>query len=116
MTTNTLKKLNRRRARVRATVTGTTDRPRLSVKITLRHVVAQVIDDSKGKTLAYVTTVSHKDAKGNMTERAALVGTQVADAAKKVKVKRVVFDRNGRIYHGRLAALADAARKEGLEF
>jgi large subunit ribosomal protein L18 len=116
MANATLDKLNRRRARVRATVTGSTARPRLSVKISLSHVIAQIVDDSKGHTLAYVSTVGHKDAKGTMTEKAAWVGEQIAALAKAKKVKQVVFDRNGRIYHGRLAALADAARKNGLEF
>ncbi|MDF2461126.1 MAG: rplR [Candidatus Saccharibacteria bacterium] len=104
MANATLDKLNRRRARVRATVTGSTARPRLSVKISLSHVIAQIVDDSKGHTLAYVSTVGH------------WVGEQIAALAKAKKVKQVVFDRNGRIYHGRLAALADAARKNGLEF
>lgn len=116
MANTTLVKLNRRRARVRATVSGTAARPRLSVKITLRHIVAQVIDDTTGKTLAYTSTVGHKDAKGTMTEKAVWVGEQVAAGAKKAKVTQVVFDRNGHIYHGRLHALADAARKAGLEF
>ena len=116
MANATLDKLNRRRARVRATVTGTTSRPRLSVKISLSHVIAQIVDDTKGHTLAYVSTVGHKDAKGSMTDKAAWAGEQIAALAKTKKVTRVVFDRNGRIYHGRLAALADAARKNGLEF
>lgn len=107
--------LNRRRARVRKMVTGTTARPRLSVKITLGHVIAQVIDDSKGTTLAYVSTVGTKQT-GTMTEKAAWVGAEVAAKAKSKKVKQVVFDRNGRIYQGRLHALAEAARKAGLEF
>ncbi len=115
MTNTTLNKLNRRRARVRATVSGTPVRPRLSIKITLTHVVAQVIDDTKGVTLAYVSTVG-KDAKGSMTDKAMWVGEQIAAAAIAKKVKQVVFDRNGRIYHGRLHALAEAARKAGLEF
>jgi large subunit ribosomal protein L18 len=115
MTTTSLEKLNRRRLRVRATVSGTPARPRLSVKITLSHVVAQLIDDTKQQTLAYVTTVG-ADVKGNMTDKAVWAGSQIAEAAKKKKIKRVVFDRNGRIYHGRLHALADAARKSGLEF
>ena len=116
MANTTLTKLNRRRARVRATVTGTTERPRLSVKISLSNIIAQIIDDSKSTTLAYASTVGHKEAKGNMTEKAAWVGGQIAAAAKAKKIKQVVFDRNGRIYHGRLHALAEAARQNGLEF
>jgi large subunit ribosomal protein L18 len=109
-------KIQRRRARVRSVISGTPERPRLSVKITLSHIIAQVIDDTKGRTLAYATTVAHKDAKGNMTEKAVWVGEQIAAAAKAKKIKQVVFDRNGRLYHGRLHALAEAARKSGLEF
>ncbi len=112
---NALQQLQRRRARVRAKVSGTPERPRLSVSISLRHVVAQLIDDTKGHTLALVSTVG-SDAKGTMTDKAAWVGEQIAAKAKAKKVKTVIFDRNGRIYHGRLAALADAARKAGLEF
>jgi large subunit ribosomal protein L18 len=116
MTNSSLTKLNRRRARVRATVSGTIARPRLSVKITLRHIIAQIIDDTTGRTLATATTVGKKDLKGTMTEKATLIGEQIAAAAKKSKVTQVVFDRNGRIYHGRLHALAEAARQKGLEF
>ncbi|HSX31818.1 MAG TPA: 50S ribosomal protein L18 [Candidatus Saccharimonadales bacterium] len=105
-----------RKHRVRSTVTGTAERPRLSVHISNKHIIAQVIDDTSGKTLAYVTTVSSKAAKGSMIERAAWVGEEVAKKAKTAKVKSVVFDRGGRIYHGRVQALADAARKTGLEF
>jgi large subunit ribosomal protein L18 len=115
MTNSTLTSRNRRHARVRATVIGTVERPRLSVKITLSHIVAQIINDQTGKTLAYVTTVG-ADQKGTMTEKATWVGEQIAAAGKKAKVSKVVFDRGGRIYHGRLHALADAARKQGLEF
>ena len=116
MSNTTLTKLNRRRARVRATVSGTTERPRLSVKITNTHIIAQVVNDSKGATVAYVSTVGQKGANGSMTAKAAWVGEQIAAAAKAKKVKKVVFDRGGRIYHGRLHALAEAARKNGLEF
>jgi large subunit ribosomal protein L18 len=116
MINQTLAKLNRRRARVRSKVSGTPARPRLSVKITLTHVTAQIIDDTTGKTLAYASTVGHKDAKGNLTEKATWAGEQIAAAAQANKIKQVVFDRNGRIYHGRLHALAEAARAKGLEF
>lgn len=112
------KLLNRalRKNRVRATVSGTTERPRLSVHVSNRHITAQVIDDVQGKTVAFVSTVGSKAAKGSMTERAEWVGTEVAKKAKAAKVKAVVFDRGGSIYHGRVQALADAARKAGLEF
>lgn len=105
-----------RSARVRATVSGTTERPRLAVSVSNRHIIAQVIDDSTHKTVAYVSTVGAKDAKGTMTERAAWVGEQIAKKAKAVKVTKVVFDRGSKLYHGRVASLADAARKAGLEF
>lgn len=115
MMTNAIEQLERRRARVRAKVNGTPERPRLSVKITDRHITAQVIDDTKGTTSAYATTVG-REIKGTMTERAAVIGDEVAKQAKGKKITKVVFDRNGRIYHGRLHALAEAARKAGLEF
>jgi len=105
-----------RKHRVRATVSGTAERPRLSVHISNRHITAQVIDDTIGKTLAYVSTVSSKAAKGSMSERAAWVGTEIAKKAAAAKVKTIVFDRGSHIYHGRVAALADAARNAGLEF
>ena len=111
------KLLNRslRRQRVRAKVSGTTARPRLTVTISNTHVSAQIIDDTAQSTLAAATTVGTKQT-GTMTERAAWVGTELAKKASKLKIKAVVFDRNGRQYAGRLKALADAARKEGLEF
>ena len=105
-----------RARRVRAKVSGTTERPRLSVNISNRHIIAQVIDDSTHKTIAYVSTVGIKAATGNMTERATWVGTEIAKKAKAAKVKAVVFDRGSRLYHGRMHALAEAARKAGLEF
>jgi large subunit ribosomal protein L18 len=87
----------------------------LAVTITLRHIVAQLIDDTEGKTLAYVTTVK-QDVKGPMTDKAVWVGEQIAAKAKAKKITKVVLDRRGRIYHGRLHALAEAARNAGLEF
>lgn len=111
-----LRKQWQRKHRVRATVSGTAERPRLSVHISNKHITAQVIDDESGKTLAYATTVGAKAAKGTMKERAAWVGQEVAKKAIAAKVKKVVFDRGGHIYHGRVAALADAARNAGLEF
>lgn len=116
---NALKlKLNRlklRKNRVRSVVSGTADRPRLSVSISNTHVSAQIIDDETGKTIVAATTVGSKAA-GTMTEKAATVGTDIAKKAKAKKVTKVVFDRNGRKYHGRVKALAEAARAGGLEF
>ncbi len=108
--------LARRKHRVRAKVIGTTERPRLSVFISNQHVTAQIIDDSAHKTLVYVTTVGKKSATGTMTERATAIGTELGKKAKAAKITKVVFDRGGRLYHGRIKALADAARAEGLEF
>lgn len=104
-----------RKNRVRARVNGAADRPRLTVFISNKHVSAQIIDDTKGITIVSATTVGTKLA-GSMTELAAKVGSDIAKKAKKAKINAVVFDRNGRQYAGRLSALADAARKEGLEF
>lgn len=104
-----------RKGRVRAKISGTHERPRLSVTISNKHVSAQLIDDIKQHTVAASTTVGSKQT-GPLSEQAAFVGTDIAKKAKKAKITTVVFDRNGRQYAGRLAALADAARKEGLEF
>lgn len=104
-----------RAKRTRAKIHGTADRPRLAVHFSNLHITAQVIDDDKKVTLAYVTTVGTK-ATGSMTERAAKVGTEIAKKAKAAKVSKVVFDRGAKLYAGRMSALADAARKEGLEF
>ena len=110
-----LRNANRRSNRVRTTVQGTSERPRLSVNISNLHITAQVVDDSQGLTLAYATTVGKKLA-GNMTQKATEVGKEIATKAKKAKVKQVSFDRGSRKYHGRIKALADAAREGGLEF
>jgi large subunit ribosomal protein L18 len=104
-----------RKNRVRAKVGGTADRPRLTVFISHLHVSAQLVDDVTGATLVAATTVGQKST-GTMTEKAAAVGADLAKKATKKGIKLAVFDRNGRRYAGRLAALADAARKGGLEF
>jgi len=113
----TKKLLNRslRSRRVRAKVSGTTERPRLTVTISNKHVSAQLIDDVTKQTVAASSTVGTKQT-GTMTEQAAFVGSDIAKKAIKSKITSVVFDRNGRQYAQRLSALADAARKEGLEF
>ena len=105
-----------RKHRVRATVEGTAERPRMSVHISNAHVTAQIIDDAAQNTLAYVSTIGNKSATGTMTEKAAWVGTEIAKKAKAKKVAQVVFDRGSKLYHGRVKALADAARNGGLEF
>jgi large subunit ribosomal protein L18 len=111
-----LRNSKQRQKRIRSTVIGTTERPRLAVKITNLHITAQIIDDSTHKTLAYATTVGKKGLKGTMTEKATSIGEEIGKLGKSAKVKKVVFDRGGKLYHGRVAALADAARKSGLEF
>ena len=110
----------RRHARVRKTVAGTPQRPRLAVYRSLTHIYAQVIDDGSGKTLAAASTLS-ADLKGtldagNKTDAAKKVGTLIAKICLDKKVDKVVFDRNGYLYHGRVKALADAAREAGLAF
>ena len=105
-----------RKRRIRSTIHGAAERPRLSVFISNTHVTAQLIDDTTHRTLAYVSTVGRKDNTGTMTEKATWVGAEIAKKAKAAKVSRVVFDRGGKLYHGRVKALADAARNAGLEF
>lgn len=105
-----------RKNRVRASVNGTAERPRLSVYVSNMHIHAQIVDDTTGKTLVASTTATTKDAKGSKSDRAAWVGKDIAAKAKKAHITKVVFDRNGRKYHGRLKSLADAAREGGLEF
>ena len=106
---------NLRKQRVRQSVSGSTERPRLSIFISNLHGHAQVIDDTTGKTLASSTSVT-SNTKGNLSAKAAWVGDDIAKKAKKAKISKVVLDRNGRKYHGRLKASADAARAGGLEF
>lgn len=104
-----------RKNRTRAKIHGTAERPRLCVHISNVHITAQIINDDKGATLAYATTVGSK-ATGTKTEKSAAIGTEIAKKAQKAKISKVVFDRGSRLYAGRMSALAEAARKEGLEF
>jgi large subunit ribosomal protein L18 len=117
MIKRTDRKINRlkRHKRVRVHVTGTKERPRLAVFKSLNHVYAQLIDDAASHTLASASTVELKG-KGNGMDEAAKVGTAIAAKAKAAGVSSVVFDRGGFLYHGRIKALADAAREAGLEF
>ena len=101
--------------RTRAKIHGTAERPRLSVNVSNKHITAQLIDDDKGSTLAYATTVGSK-LTGTKTELAAKIGAELGKKAKTAKIKKAVFDRGSKLYAGRMSALADAARKEGLEF
>jgi large subunit ribosomal protein L18 len=101
--------------RTRSTLHGTSDRPRLSVNISNMHISAQIINDDESITLCAATTIGSK-LTGTMTEKAAVVGSEIAKKAKTSKVTKVVFDRGNKKYHGRIKALADAARAEGLEF
>jgi large subunit ribosomal protein L18 len=108
----------RRHFRLRKKVAGTETRPRLAVFRSNKHIVAQVIDDRAGRTLAAASTLE-ADLRGGATsniDAATTVGRLVAERAKAAGVEQVVFDRGGNIYHGRVAALADAARAAGLEF
>lgn len=106
----------RRHARVRAKVSGTADCPRLSVFRSNKHIHAQVIDDVRGVTLASASSVQLKLEHGGNIEAAKKVGEAVAKAALEAGITKVVFDRSGYIYHGRIEALADAARAAGLKF
>ena len=101
--------------RTRAKIHGTAERPRLTVHISNLNITTQVIDDDKQATLAYATTVGKK-LKGSKSEKAAEIGAEIAKAAKKANINKVVFDRGSKLYAGRMSALAEAARKEGLEF
>jgi large subunit ribosomal protein L18 len=105
----------RRHRRIRVSLSGTTQRPRLNVFRSLQHIYAQVIDDTTGNTLAAASTLS-TDATGSKTERAKAVGKAIAERAKEKGINTVVFDRGGYLYHGRIKALADAAREAGLDF
>jgi|SRR5665213_217930 len=113
-------RLERRKSGIRKSLFGTTERPRLSVYRSSKHIYAQVIDDLAGRTLAAASTL-HEDVKGDLKHGANVaaaqrVGRSIAEKAKAAGVSKVAFDRGGRMYHGRIKALADAARKGGLEF
>ena len=106
----------RRHKRVRKDIFGTAEIPRLVVFRSNRGIAAQLIDDVEGKTLAAASWLDKRGAKGAKKDQAAEVGKLLAQNAKKAGVQRVVFDRGGYLYHGRVKALADAAREGGLEF
>jgi large subunit ribosomal protein L18 len=106
----------RRHRRVRGKIAGTTERPRLVVSRSNRGIAAQLIDDSNGKTVASASWLQVKSFRGNKTGQAAEVGKLLAQKAKAANVDSAVFDRGGYLYHGRVKALADAAREGGLKF
>jgi large subunit ribosomal protein L18 len=103
-------------ARIRRKLTGTTERPRLSVHRSLNHIYAQVIDDQTGETLVSASTLALNAKTGGNVAAAKEIGKTIAKKAVEKGVKKVVFDRGGYLYHGRIKALADAAREAGLEF
>lgn len=104
-----------RHKRVRSRVVGLTDRPRLTVHISNRNIYVQIVNDELKTTIASVSTVGSKQT-GNLTEKAVWVGQEIAKKAQAAKISKVTFDRGSRLYHGRVKALADAAREKGLEF
>jgi large subunit ribosomal protein L18 len=110
---------NKRKSRIRRKLSGTAERPRLTVYKSLKHVYAQVVDDASGKTLAFASSLSKElkgQNEGDKKEDAKRVGNLIAVKCKAVNVGAVVFDRNGFPYHGRIAAVATAAREAGLKF
>jgi len=106
----------RRHMRVRRTVTGTPAKPRLAVYKSLKHIYAQVIDDLAGRTIAAASTTEAGAGKAKKSDAAAAVGARLAEKARAAGVSEVVFDRGGFRFHGRIKALADAARKGGMKF
>lgn len=104
----------KRHLRVRSRITGTPERPRLSVYRSLNNIYAQIIDDTKGVTLAAASSIGSEN--GGNIEAAKVVGKAIAEVAAGQGIKQVVFDRGGRIYHGRVKAFAEAAREAGLDF
>jgi large subunit ribosomal protein L18 len=117
MSTLTVRKARERRhRRVRGKIFGTAERPRLVVFRSNRGIEAQLVDDLEGKTLAAASWLQLRSFNGSKTEQAAEVGKLLAQNAKNANVQTAVFDRGGYLYHGRVKALADAAREGGLEF
>jgi large subunit ribosomal protein L18 len=102
--------------RIREKLSGTSERPRLNVYRSLNHIYAQVIDDQNGVTLASASTIALKAKTGGNVAAAKEIGKAIAEKAQEKGIKKVVFDRGGFLYHGRVKALADAAREAGLEF
>ena len=110
---------SRRHFRVRKKITGTSERPRLVVSRSARHLFVQIVDDSIGQTIVSASTMEdalRKDSSSDKSAKARIVGKELAERAKAKGITSVVFDRGGNKYHGRVAALADAARAGGLEF
>jgi len=103
-------------SRIREKMAGTAERPRLNVYRSLNHIYAQIIDDQKGETLLSASTLQLKSKTGGNVAAAKEIGKAVAEKAVAKGIKKVVFDRGGYLYHGRVKALADAAREAGLEF
>jgi len=103
-----------RAKRTRAKIHGTAERPRLTVHFSNKNIIAQIIDDDAKVTLCYATTVGAKMT-GTKTDQAAQLGAEIAKKAKQKKISKVVFDRGAKLYAGRMSAIADAVRKEGLE-
>jgi large subunit ribosomal protein L18 len=103
-------------SRIRAKLSGTGERPRLNVFRSLNHIYAQLIDDQKGETLAAASSLALKAKTGGNLAAAKEIGKAIAERAAEKGIKKVVFDRGGFLYHGRIKALADAAREGGLEF
>ena len=108
----------RRKLRIRRKMSGTAEKPRLTVFRSAKHIYAQVVDDVAGKTLAHSSTLAKglKGGEGNKTDEAKRVGTAIGKALVAKGITKIVFDRNGYLYHGRIRALADAAREAGLKF
>lgn len=106
----------RRHRTIRKRITGTSERPRLNVFRSGANIYAQVIDDGRGHTLAAASSLDAPDEPGPKTDQARAVGRRIAKRAREVGVTRVVFDRGGYLFHGRIKALADSAREGGLEF